>query len=142
MCAAAPASSASSATASTDTVPAWHAGFLRLLPAIQLHARVVFRRLKKEAREEAVAEVVANALVAYVRLVERGRQDVAFATPLASYAIAQYHDGRRVGAKSNVRDVTSPSLVTRSSSRGSIRKREFVMSRSKPDRFITPPNEK
>jgi len=77
------------------------------LPAIEKHARIAFRRLKREAREEAVAEVVANAMVAYVRLIERGRQDVAFATPLANFAIAQYHDGRRVGAQLNVLDVTS-----------------------------------
>lgn len=39
-----------------------------MLPAICLHARVSFRNLDPEAREKAVAECVANAMVAYTRL--------------------------------------------------------------------------
>ena len=48
----------------------WHAGFLAMLPAIQRHARIAFRKLDPEAREEAVQHVVCNACVAYRRLVE------------------------------------------------------------------------
>jgi hypothetical protein len=49
-------------------------------------ASLAFRNALPEAREELIAEVVANAYHAYARLVERGKKDVAFATPLAQYA--------------------------------------------------------
>ena len=34
--------------------------------------------------------------------------DVAYATPLAMYGVRQFRAGRRVGAKSNVNDISSP----------------------------------
>jgi len=40
---------------------AWHAGFLAMLPAIRTHARIAFRHLAPEARQEAVQEAVCNA---------------------------------------------------------------------------------
>jgi hypothetical protein len=46
--------------------------------------------------------------VAFVRLVELGKAEVAYPTVLARYAVAQIHDGRRVGNRLNVRDVLSP----------------------------------
>jgi hypothetical protein len=81
--------------------------FLELLPTICQHARYVFRRLLPEARDEAIQEVVANAFVAYTRLVEQGKEELAYATPLARHAVAQVRAGRRVGGKLNVRDVSS-----------------------------------
>lgn len=57
------------------TPPAWHAGFLTMLPTIGTHARIAFRHLDPEAREEALQEVIANACRAYVRLVELGKAD-------------------------------------------------------------------
>jgi hypothetical protein len=82
--------------------------FLSLLPAIKEQARFAFRNEEIERRQELTAEVVANCWAAFVRLVERGLIEVVYATPLAQYAIKQVHDGRRVGAKLNVRDVMSP----------------------------------
>ena len=38
---------------SSRPVPAWHQKFLAMLPAIRLHARISFRHLDIEAREEA-----------------------------------------------------------------------------------------
>jgi hypothetical protein len=88
--------------------PAWHADFLALLPAIQRRAWRAFRGLDPEARADAVEEVLANALVAFVRLVELGKAELAYATPLASYGIRRFHEGRRIGARLNVQDVSSP----------------------------------
>jgi hypothetical protein len=51
---------------------------------------------------------VANTYVAFARLVARGKEGVAYATPLARYAIAQYRAGRRVGSNLNLHDLTSP----------------------------------
>lgn len=83
------------------------AQFLALLPAIRRQARVAFRGEPAERRGELVAEVIANCWVAFRRLVERGLMQVAYATPLARFAIRQVRDGRRVGARLNVRDVLS-----------------------------------
>ena len=88
-------------------VPAWHTAFLTMVPTITTSARFAFRHLDPEARAEAVAECVANAFVAYVRLVELGKASLAYPTVLARYAIMQFHAGRKVGTKSNVRDVLS-----------------------------------
>lgn len=81
--------------------------FVSLLPLIEEQARYAFRNQTFERREELIAEVIANAFVAFKRLVERGLSDVVYPTPLARYAIKQVRAGRRVGAKLNVRDVSS-----------------------------------
>ena len=88
--------------------PSWHAGFLAMYPRIKAYAEFAFRHWSAEAREDAVQETLANAMVAYVRLAKRGKLDMAHPTVLAGYAAAQIRDGRRVGSKRNVRDVSSP----------------------------------
>ena len=90
-----------------STTPPWHEVFLRMLPIIQQCASIAFRHLKAEAREEAIQDVTANALVAFVRLVELGKADVAFPTVLARYGVSQFRSGRRVGTRLNVRDISS-----------------------------------
>ena len=85
----------------------WQEGFVALLPMILRYVAPAFRTLSPDAKAEAVQECVANACVAYVRLVERGKESMAFATVLARYAIAQVRTGRRVGGQLNVKDVTS-----------------------------------
>ncbi len=81
--------------------------FEGLLPAIRQHAQVAFCSRQWEEREELISEVVANAYCAFHRLVERGKTELAYATPLAWYAIRQVRSGRRVGTKMNTHDVTS-----------------------------------
>lgn len=81
--------------------------FEQLLPQIEKQASLAFRGEPYERREDLIAEVIANAFIAYVRLVQRGKEDLAYATPLAQYAIKQVRSGRRVGSKLNVRDVSS-----------------------------------
>jgi len=90
-----------------STNPAWQHQFLALLPSIRRHAKLRFRNVSPELREELVQEVIARTLLDYLRLVERGKEHVAFAGPLARYAVAQVQAGRRVGGRLNVRDVTS-----------------------------------
>ena len=82
--------------------------FLTMLPQIHRQANAAFRRLDVESRDELVAEVIANAYCAFVRLAERGKAKIAYAVPLANFAIRQVLDGRRVGNKLNIHDVTSP----------------------------------
>ena len=86
---------------------AWHRPFLAMMPKILQHCRVAFRGLPPEARAEATQEALANTCVAFARLFKQGRQERAFATVLARFAVSQVCDGRRVGTGQNTRDVLS-----------------------------------
>ena len=85
--------------------PAWHRSFLAMLPSIVTHARIAFR--SSNDREDLIQEVVANSFVAFARLAELGKLDLAYPTVLARYAVAQVNDGRRVGTSLNVHDISS-----------------------------------
>jgi len=85
----------------------WQLRFLSLLPSICEHAEFRFRHQAPEAREELIQETVSRALVDYRRLVERGKEHLAYAGPLAKYAIAQVRQGRRVGGRLNAQDVST-----------------------------------
>ena len=86
----------------------WQKGFLDLLPTIERYANFALRRLSGEALEDAVAEVIANCMCAYRKLHQKGRLHVAFAGALVRFAVAQFHDGRRVGSRQNSHDVYNP----------------------------------
>ena len=86
----------------------WQQGFLALLPAIKRQVRYAFRRLPCLERGEAIQDAIANAMVAYRRLVQLGKQSLAYATPLSQFAIKQVRAGRSVCGRRNVRDVMSP----------------------------------
>jgi hypothetical protein len=103
----------STSRSSHQVEPAWHARFLDLVPAIRRHARVCFHHRSAEAREEAVAEVLAHALVAYVQLESLGKANLAYATVLARYAVGRYREGRRIGGRSNASDVMSVRCLRR-----------------------------
>jgi hypothetical protein len=90
----------------TET-PANHAAFVAMLPIIRRAAQIAFRKIRPELRNDLIEEVVANSFVAYVRLVERGQADRAFASPLARFAIAQVRAGRRVGNRLRISDALS-----------------------------------
>jgi hypothetical protein len=92
---------------SLSDTPVWHPAFLAMVPKIRRDAQHAFRKVRPELRQEFIAEVIANALLAYVRLVELGKQDVAFASALGRFAVAQVRVGRRVGSRLRVRDVMS-----------------------------------
>ena len=87
--------------------PAWHDAFLEMVPAIETHAKIAFRSLDAEAREEAIQEVICNACCAYARLVELKKTNLAYPSALARFGVAQTKDGRKVGGKLNCRDVLS-----------------------------------
>ena len=79
-----------------------------MLPQILTYASYAFRDLRGEARQDAIAEVVASCLVLFKALVQRGKIDLAYPTVLARYAVARFNDGRRVGNSLNSADVLSP----------------------------------
>ncbi len=90
-------------------ITGWQAGFLSLLPAIQTHARIQFRRLPAERREEAIREAIASACISYQLLAARGKLRVAHPGPLADFAVRHVRTGRHVGGHQDAaRDVLSP----------------------------------
>ena len=93
--------------AKAKSVPAWHAAFLKMLPAIQRQAKIAFRHLDPEAREEAVEEVTAYAVIAFKGLWDRGKAELAYPSVLALYGIKRVKIGRKVGTSLNIRDVSS-----------------------------------
>ncbi|HUE14314.1 MAG TPA: hypothetical protein VMR25_09135 [Planctomycetaceae bacterium] len=88
--------------------PRWNDRFLQLLPAIQEQAEFAFRGVSVELREELIQEVIAAAYVLFTSLWRRGKADLIYATPLAKFAVRHVRDGRRIGSRSNSRDITSP----------------------------------
>jgi hypothetical protein len=88
-----------------STQSAVHAKFLEMLPSIRRQAIFAFRKASYDAREEMIAEVVAKAYRAFCRLVQRGKEDVAFATPLAQFAIRRVRSCRFLGGRQRHRDV-------------------------------------
>jgi hypothetical protein len=91
----------------SSTEPDRNAKFLAMLPRIRRQAAFCLRHLPRKDRAEAIQDVVASSFVSYVRLIERGKADVAYAGPLARYGACQYLAGRRVGSHLNGHDVTS-----------------------------------
>jgi hypothetical protein len=83
------------------------AKFLAMLPKIRRQAAYYLRHVSKKDRAEAVQEVVASSFISYLRLIERGKSDLAYAGPLARYGARQYLGGRRVGTRMNGHDITS-----------------------------------
>jgi hypothetical protein len=78
-----------------------------MLPVIRKYANNAFRYLDPEAREDAVHEVIANAVVAFARLVKLGKADLGYPTVLARYGVAQFRDGRRVGNRVRISEILS-----------------------------------
>jgi hypothetical protein len=78
-----------------------------MIPAIETHAKIVFRHLNPDARDEAIQETICNACQAYARLVELDKTDVAYPSALAHFGVAQTREGRKVGNSLSIRDVSS-----------------------------------
>jgi hypothetical protein len=96
------------APAAATPVLGLHAAFLSMLPRIELQARVYFRGLRCPAHQaEAVQETVALCWRYFVRLVERGKDPLAFPTVLAAYAARHVKCGRRLCGQENGKDALS-----------------------------------
>ncbi|MFI5379013.1 MAG: hypothetical protein ACHRHE_06945 [Tepidisphaerales bacterium] len=87
----------------------WQTGFLRVLPVVRTHARIQFRYLRAERREDAIQEAIASACVSYQLLAARGRLHVARPSVLATFAVRHVRDGRHVGGhQDSAKDPLSP----------------------------------
>jgi DNA-binding CsgD family transcriptional regulator len=82
---------------------------LNILPAIQTHAKIRFRKLPAERRDDAIQEAIAAACVNYQLLAARGQLDVAHPSTLADFAVRHVRIGRHVGGRQDpAKDVLSP----------------------------------
>ena len=72
----------------------WQSAFVAMLPEIEQKLRLAFCRLDPEACEDAIEEGVVHSLLAYVRLVEQGRVEVATPSSLAWYSSRHVKRGR------------------------------------------------
>ena len=62
----------------------WQKLFLAMLPAIIRHAKIAFRHIRcPDTRQDKIQETVANALVAFRRLVQLNKTDIAYPSVLA-----------------------------------------------------------
>jgi hypothetical protein len=85
-----------------------HAAFLSILPRIELHAHIYFRGIRcPQRKDDAVAETVAISWRWFVRLVEQGKDPLAFPMALASFAARAVRCGRRLGGQLKGKDVLS-----------------------------------
>ncbi|HEX5270197.1 MAG TPA: hypothetical protein VFW33_06920 [Gemmataceae bacterium] len=85
-----------------------HAAFMCILPRIELHAQIYFRGVRCPARQaDAVQETLALAWRWFVRLVDRGKDPLAFPVVLAAYAARAVRCGRRLCGQEKGKDALS-----------------------------------
>ena len=98
-------SSLHSTSSMADT---WQDGFLQIMPAIETHLKIQFRRLPAERRSEATQEAIASACDSYRMLAVNGRLADAHPSTLASYAVNRVHNRRHLGGSQDAaRDAMS-----------------------------------
>ena len=86
----------------------WQAGFLNILPTVQINAQIQFRRLPAERRQEAIQEAIAAAAVSYQVLATKGRAHDAHPSTIATHAVQHVRGHRHVGGSQEAaRDVMS-----------------------------------
>ena len=83
----------------------WQTNFLSLMPTVQHHAGICFRRFPSEARQEAIAATIARAFVDYGILVQQRKLAQVYPSSLADFAVRRIRAGRPVGAPQNTRDL-------------------------------------
>ena len=80
-----------------------------VLPRIETHAEVCFRGIRcLHRQEEFKAEMVALAWRWFLRLIEKGKDPLAFPTALATYAAKAVKSGRRLAGQERSKEVLSP----------------------------------
>ena len=85
----------------------WQSAFVEMIPELKRRLGTSFRDLDPEAREDSIGEAIVHSLLAYVRLHERGRAQVATASTLAWYAALAVKRGRPAGNRINGEDPLS-----------------------------------
>ncbi len=79
----------------------WQTGFTEMLPELEPRLRRAFRHLDAEAREDATQIGIVHCLLAYISLVEQGREQTVRPSSLAWVAKLQVSRGREAGCPMN-----------------------------------------
>ena len=90
----------------------------QMLPALRRQIAFQARSVLRQEREEFEANALGLACEMFQRLIQRGRAELAYPVPLASYACRQVRAGRQCGTSLNVRDISSPYCQNRKGVRG------------------------
>ena len=91
----------------SDPVCPWQEEFVRMLPAIQTHAKISFRRLYAGDREESIANATALACMGFESLARRNRLGKAYPSALADFAVRATRSGRVAGSGQSSKDALS-----------------------------------
>jgi hypothetical protein len=98
----------------TLTVEQLHAGFVAMLPRIELHGEVYFRHVRcPHRRADYVAEMVAVCWKWFVRATHQGKDVSQFVAAMATYAARHVRSGRRLCGQEKAKDALSPLAQTR-----------------------------
>jgi hypothetical protein len=90
-----------------DNETTWQSRFVAMLAEIEQKLRLAFCRLDPEACEDAIEEGIVHSLLAYIRLHEQGRTEVATASSLAWYSSRQVKRGRPAAGRMNGKEPLS-----------------------------------
>ena len=90
-----------------DNESNWQSSFVTMLPEIEQRLRRAFRQLDPASKDEAIGEGVLHAMLAYYRLHEQSREQVATPASLAFYSVRAVRRGRPAAGKMNGTDVLS-----------------------------------
>ena len=85
----------------------WQSRFVAMLPEIEQKLRLAFYRLDPDACEDAIAEGVVHSLLAYLRLHEQDRAEVATPSSLAWYSSRHVKRGRPAAGRMNGKEPLS-----------------------------------
>jgi hypothetical protein len=85
----------------------WQTRFIEMVPEIRQRLRRAFRHLGPEAREDSIEEGVVHCLLAFARLHEDNRAQVASASTLAWYSVRLVKRGRPTAGRMNSKEPLS-----------------------------------
>jgi hypothetical protein len=87
---------------------ALHAAFLSIVPRIESHGQLAFRGvLCPHRRADCISEMVALCWLWFVRLIEQGKDPLAFVSRIADFAARQVKCGRRLCGQEKGKDALS-----------------------------------
>jgi hypothetical protein len=91
-----------------------HAGFLLILPRIELHGRVYFRHVRcPHKKADAIQEMRCLAWQWFLRLHDRGRDPADFLTGFVSLLARAVNSGRRLAGMAKAKDVLNAATQRR-----------------------------
>lgn len=90
-------------------VHALHHRFLTVLPRIETHCRIAFKRIRcRDTQDDCIQEAIAISYKWFVRTTEQGKDPTTFVSTIATLAVAHVRCHRKLVKSDSARDVLSP----------------------------------